>query len=117
MNIEWSNRLDIGNIMSLLGFLAASVRLFFSGNQIKRTRRVDRAKFILDVTARYFNDAEARKFYYQLDYDFWKFDLDKFPLSDEERWLDSMIYTFDLIGRMIRINVLSIDDVSILAFQ
>jgi hypothetical protein len=117
LGLAWNPELKVGDILILFGFIFTIAGLIFTVREIGRNTRVQRAQFLLEITERYFGDPEVRKFYYKIDYDQFKFDREKFLGTDEERWLDSLIYTFDIIGYLLRIGVLSKEEVSILAFQ
>jgi hypothetical protein len=116
-DLKWNPELKLGDILTLIGFVLTLAGLYFAIVQLRRNTRIQRAQFLMDATERYFSDSEVRKFYYKIDYNDFKFELDKFMGSDEERWLDSLLYTFDIIGRMVKMKVLTANEVDILAFQ
>ena len=72
---------------------------------------------MLDITERYFSNEEVRKFYYKLDYNQFDWTEKTFVGSDEERWLDHLVYTFDLVGQLVRMGAVTKKEVEILAFQ
>jgi hypothetical protein len=85
--------------------------------QIRRASRTQRYQFLLTVTDRSFGAKDVREFYYRLDYNRFSFDPKTFMETDDERLLDGVIYNLDIIGRMVRTHVLTLDEVSILGFQ
>jgi hypothetical protein len=117
MPFEWSPKVDLGNILSGIGFLLTFVTVLFAGLALRKTVRVQRADFLLKLTERYFKSEEVRDFYYQLDWDKWSFSLDQFIASKEERLLDSLLYSFDEIGQVLRLGVLDKTQARIFAFQ
>jgi hypothetical protein len=117
VSLQWNPEVKPGDVLTLIGFFLTLVGLFFAIRQLRQNTRVQRAQFLMDTTERYFSDSEVRKFYYKLDYDKFTFKLDTFMGSDDERWLDSLLYTFDVIGRMVKMNALTANEVDILAFQ
>jgi hypothetical protein len=114
---EWSPKVDLGNILSGIGFLLTFVTVFFAGLALRKTARVQRADFLLKLTERYFKSEEVRDFYYQLDWDKWSFSPDQFISSKEERLLDTLLYSFDEIGQVLRLGVLDEAQGRIFAFQ
>lgn len=76
-----------------------------------------RAQFLLELTGRYFADKEVRQFYYRLENNKFFFNPETFPESDDERCLDQLIYTFDVIGWAVRTGSISISEAQIFAFQ
>jgi hypothetical protein len=117
LGLEWNPEIKVGDILILIGFVFTTAGLIFAGRGIQQNTRAQRAKFLLEFTERYFSDSDIRRFYYKIDYNQFEFDLQRFIGSDEERWLDSLIYTFDLIGYLLKMGVLSTREVSIIAFQ
>src|SRR6478609_3643217 len=102
---EWATAL-----ITLFGF-------FFAVHELRRSGKAQRAQFLLDTTEKYFGDVEVRKLYYDIDYGNFELvykeggprevrcrDLSgkykPFLGSDEERLLDSLLYTLDVIGRV-----------------
>lgn len=116
-DFTWNPDIRIGDVLTLFGFTLTAISLFFAGVSLRRNAKVQRAQFLLNITDRYFSDSDVRKFFYRLNYNQFEFDLQKFLDSDEERWLDSLLYTFDIIGRVVRMGVLTIKEVEIIAFQ
>ena len=114
---EWNPKIDLGNILSGIGFLLTFVTVLFAGLTLRKTVRVQRADFLLKLTERYFKSEEVRDFYYQLDWDKWTFSPDKFTSSKEERLLDTLLYSFDEIGQVLRLGVLDETQARIFAFQ
>jgi hypothetical protein len=55
--------------------------------------------------------------YYRIDYNKFQFDIDKFPLSDDEPHVDRLIYFFDAVGWLVKMKALTMDEVSLLAYQ
>jgi hypothetical protein len=117
MPFEWSPKVDLGNILSGIGFLLTFATVLFAGLTLRKTVRVQRADFLLKLTERYFKSEEVRDFYYQLDWDQWRFSPDQFIASKEERLLDSLLYSFDEIGQVLRLGVLDETQARIFAFQ
>jgi hypothetical protein len=116
-DLRWNPEYDIGDVLTLVGFTFTILGLVFAGFELRRNARVQKAQFLLDITERYFSDTDVRKFYYKLDYNKFTLDFNKLIGSDEERWLDSLLYTFDLIGRLVKMRAVTGKEVDVLAFQ
>jgi hypothetical protein len=130
--LQWKSEIGVGDILTFLGFLAAAGGLVFTAVQLRLGTRVQRAQFLLDTTERYFADTDVRRLYYDIDYN--KFSLafvggepntfqrgtntpKPFIGSDEERWLDNLLYTFDVIGRVAELKALNSNEARLFAFQ
>jgi len=116
-NLLWNPEFTFGDILTLAGFIFTIASLILAAREVRRNTTAQRTQFLLDFTERYFADNDVRKFFYKIDYNKFKFDVKELVGSDEERWLDSLLYTFDLIGRMVRTGAVTLDEVSIIAFQ
>lgn len=109
----WKQEVGIGNTVTALGVWLAFV-------QLRRGVRQERAKFLMELTARYFADNDVRRFYYKLEEEGDRrfiYDPKKFAGSPEERWLDQLLYSFDVIGWVVRKKLLKSDEAEIFAFQ
>lgn len=131
--VTWDPQLGWGEVISALAFLAAGGGLWFAGCQLRDATKVRRAQFLLSATERYFLDAEVRKLYYDIDYGKFAIQFNKrgepttytrceaeakpFIGSDEERYLDGLLYTFDTIGRIVDIGALSMTEAKLFSFQ
>lgn len=144
--LTWNPELRIGDIVAAVGFIVTIVSLWFAGRQLQQARleqientRVQRANFLLEIMRRYFDDTDLLKFYYMLDYHDFHLDFEEvegsgqyptqvryesgrpephdFFRSQEELWLDNLIYQFDLIGHMVRMGVITPEEVSVIAFR
>lgn len=74
-----------------------------------------------DLIKDLFNDSESRKFYYDIDYGKFVFKdeknfLEKFKGSDDERRLDSLLYKYNYVGRLVNTGYLDINDIDFLVF-
>ena len=78
-------------------------------------QQVNRARLALDLNKLFSDNVEERKFFYRLDYsggaDPFKFDPAKFPHSDDERHLDSLLYKLSQIGYLIKHRTIGPRDV------
>ncbi|OGQ92376.1 MAG: hypothetical protein A2464_03735 [Deltaproteobacteria bacterium RIFOXYC2_FULL_48_10] len=112
--------LNIGHVISLIGFIATATGLFIAVFQIKRNFKVQRAEFIRSITAELFDDSDLRKFFYEIDYEKFKFpadDIKSWKGCDNERRLDALLYKYDAIAKMVRINLVKLDDIEFLLFE
>ena len=114
---EWDPKVSLGNIITGIISLLTFGSFLFAGLTLLKTVRVQRADFLLKLTERYFKSEEVRAFYYRVDWDQWVFDAKGFQSSEEERLLDTLLYSFDEIGQVLRLGVLDDNQARIFAFQ
>jgi hypothetical protein len=115
--LEWSPKIDIGNVLTGIASLMTFVTLLLALLSLRKTVRVQRADFLLKLTERYFKNEEVRDFYYKIDWEVPSLNLDQVALSKEERLLDSLLYSFDEIGAVLRLGVIDEKQARIFAFQ
>lgn len=85
-----------------------------------RNSRVQKAQFIANLTKDFFQDSDLRKFFYKIDYEKFRFDstkLAEFKGSEDERHLDLLLYQYNMVGRLVRLRVVSQEDVEFLLFE
>ena len=68
-DFRWNPDLRISDFLTLFGFALTVASLFFAGIGLRRTARVQRAQFLLNITDRYFTDTDVRRFFYKLNYE------------------------------------------------
>jgi hypothetical protein len=127
-----NSQLGAGDWADIITALVASVGILLAYLELRRNTRVQRGQFLMDVTERYFADSEARRLFYDIDYN--QFEIHfiggrpatvvrgnqeghPFIGSEEERSLDNLLYTFDVIGRLVELDSLSMKEAEIFAFQ
>jgi hypothetical protein len=115
--LDWDPRVNLGHLLTALGFLFTGVSVLFAGWGLKRSATTQRADFLLKMTERYFEDDDVRALYYQVDWGTWTFDFAGLPRSENERLLDRLLYSFDEIGQLLRMGVLDKQQAGLFAFQ
>ncbi len=120
MIFDWT--LNTGNLLTAVGFAGTIVSLSLTRKQMVRNGKTQRAQFVLNVIDKLFSDGDGRKFFYKVDYEKFQFSstpegLKTFKGSDDERHLDALLYRYDSIGRMIRMNIIEMEDVEPFLFE
>ena len=113
----WKPEVGVGDIITTLSVIVTAVGVWFAYDQLRRGVRQEHAQFLMGLTERYFADNDVRKFYYELENGKFVFEPATFAGSEQERWLDHLIYTFDVIGWAVKTNSLTPSEAEIFAFQ
>lgn len=115
---------DIGSLvigsLGLVGLLFAYLQLRYSRRANEKAAAAARAGFVLEIH-KWMRDNQGRAdFFYRLDYESrefsFVFDPEKFPGSEDEYHLDSIIYKLVFVGGLVRRGVLELEDVSWMLF-
>ena len=115
--LHWNTEIKIADVIALLGFLATVGVVIYAALQVRQSVRATRAEILMRLLDTYFGDRELRSMYYRIDYNEFHFDVGKFPLSDDEPHVDRLIYFFDAVGRLVKMKALTMDEVSLIAYQ
>lgn len=89
--------------------------------QINITIKDQKTRSQGDLIKELFDDSELRKFFYKIDYEKFHFStnkefLENFKGSDDERRLDSLLFKYNYVGKLVRNKYLDIDDINFLIF-
>jgi hypothetical protein len=114
---RWNPDVTPADVLTMIGFTLTFIAVVAAVRGIRHNQAVERGRFLSEVMDRLFRDDSVRKFWYQLDYDQWQFDQNSFPGSDEERWLDHLLYQFALVARLVKLGVLSQEEVTAIGFE
>ena len=133
-----NEQLGAGDWADIITALVTSVGIMLAYWELRRNTRVQRGQFLMGATERYFAESDARRLFYDIDYEVFKINfIDGVPVtvtrggqedveeervlpfigSEEERSLDNLLYTFDVIGRLVELGSMSIREAEIFAFQ
>lgn len=118
--VAFDPTITISSIFLGIGLLITAATLFLNFIQLRRSWRVQKAQFLANITNDLFDDTDLRKFFYSIDYEkftFSEIELDEFKGSDQERHLDALLYRYNLLGRLVRMNVLKKSELEFLFFE
>jgi hypothetical protein len=123
---------SFSQLADVVAALFTAIGILLAYRELRRNTRVQRAQFLLDATERYFSDVEVRRLFYDINYHRFKLSFEEgnpttitrgdetprpFLHSEDERLLDTLLYTLDVLGRIVRIGVLDQSEAKIFAFQ
>src|SRR5205085_6581894 len=111
------NSLSITDVVALIGLFLTGFGLIFAALQLRQNNITRRAELLLAIINQYFNNPNQRKLYYQLDYNQFRFDPNRFQGSEEEQALDGILYNLDVIGRLLRIGAITIEEAHTFEFE
>ena len=116
--MKWNPEVGLGDILTVVGFLLTVGSLIFAGYQFRKSTQAQRANFLLTITERFFSD-DLRTLYYKLDWGKFKLSeaLTKDGGTQDEKTLDELLYTIDVIGRLVRMGVISRKEVDVISSQ
>lgn len=109
-----------GSILLAIGLLITGTGLLLNFLQLLRSWRVQKAQFLSNITKDLFDEGDLRRFFYKIDYEKFVFDpeaLDSFKGSDNERYLDSLLYRYNHLGSLVRMKILEIGEIEFLIFE
>jgi hypothetical protein len=98
-------------VTPITAMLIAAVGIYYAVKTYRINSRTNRAKFVFDLTESFLKEKELREFWYRLNYNTWTFVLNSFRHSQDERLLDTLLYKFVVIGRMLRSGAIGVEDI------
>lgn len=114
---------NISLVRDFVAIVALAVAIISAGVAIltlRRNSRVQKAQFVANLTRDFFQDSDLRRFFYRIDYERFRFDskeVAEFKGSEDERHLDALLYQYNMVGRLVRVGVISPEDVEFLLFE
>jgi hypothetical protein len=115
--LQWNPSVTLADVLTVIGVTFTFIAVVAAVRGIRHNQAVERGRFLSEIMDRLFRDDNVRKFWYQLDYAQWRFDKNTFPGSEEERWLDHLLYQFALVGRLVKLKVISEEEVMAIGFE
>jgi hypothetical protein len=120
--IQWSWEVKLGDVIAAAAFLIASVSLLVSARSFRKTSRAQQVKSLFDVVNQHFSSAAVLKLFDKLDMNKNNPHVYKFPGSYNPGDTDTatpskLLYAFDVVGRMLRLGILTRKDVNLIAFR
>ena len=99
-------RLELGNAILVLFGLLGLLSIYFAYRQLRFGQRAQQTQIAIQLHDDFFNAPELRAFLYRLDYTrgerAWIFKPESFAHSDEEKYLDLLLYKLSFIGTLVR---------------
>ena len=108
--------ISIGDILTLLGLLVASLGLFLTWLSMRQGNRQKRAEFLINLYNLYASDTDMLSVYYEIEYDEFTYD-ESFHQSDKERSLDKLLGLFEHVAKLWMMGNLTLRDVEIVAYE
>ncbi len=115
--IVLSTEVRVSDIVALLALVVTFTIATFAYRQLRIVRQVNRARFLFDLLKWYLDDSDLRRMFYRLDYNHWTFDPRTFPMSEDEPWIDHILYIFDIVDHFVELGVIRDDEIPIIGFE
>jgi|APSaa5957512622_1039677.scaffolds.fasta_scaffold127193_1 hypothetical protein len=110
----FDSTISLGNILTMLSMLIGILLAFW---QLRVSNKQNRAQFILALMDKHFNNDNTLQMLYLLEYNKFKFNEQKFPLSSEEKMLDKLLYTFDQIATLYDFGIIKRKDLCLIEYD
>ena len=115
--ITWNGEIHPSDVLTVLAVATTAVTVVLLYRQARTVVATNRARFLFDLLHWYFDNDKLRRLYYQLDWRKWKFDPDSFPMSEDEASIDHLMYLLDIVGHLLALKVIEVDELSIIRFD
>jgi len=106
--------ISIGDIVSTISIV---VGILLTWWQLRKANKQSRAEFIIGLLANHVADNDTLNILYKLEYKRFKFDEKTFPMSDEEKALDKLLYSFTQISALYKMKTITRKDLSLIEYD
>lgn len=107
-------------LLGLVGVVFAYFQLRLAKVNSRETARSTKARFVLDLNKWFNEDEKEKAFFYRLDYSksssAFTFKPEEFPHSEEERYLDTILYKLSHVGALLSSGVVTREDLTWVKF-
>ena len=119
---EWSWQVKFGDLITLVGLLIASASLLVSTNSFRKNSRGQQIKALFDVMNQHFSSEDVRDLFDKLDMNknnpkAYRFPGRFSPDDGATATLSKLLYALDVVGRMLRVGILTRRDVDVIGFR
>lgn len=106
----------LGDLLTIIGWVLTILGLYLTLLQIQKNNAVNRSRFMLDFMHQHFSDKGIVDFFDKMD---WHGEDGHEIMSnkDDELSADKILYSLDLLGMMLKNNVLTRDEINIIAWR
>ena len=104
-------RIAIGTLINSSFGIVGLIGVFIAYKQFRRGKIYQQLQTARDLQQEFLSNENRIRFIYKLDYEHqengWRFNPDSFRHSEEERYLDSLLYFFSFVGLLTKQRELS----------
>lgn len=111
-SFEWT--ISVGDIVSTISIL---VGVLLAVCQLHKANKQSRAEFIIGLLANHVADNDTLNILYRLEYKRFKFDENTFPMSEEEKALDKLLYSFTQISALYKMGTITRQDLTLIEYD
>jgi hypothetical protein len=108
--LTWKDEIFIGDLLTIVGFLLTVAGLFFAGWQFQRKVLVERGRFLVEMADRFLEEEGVANLFYDILNQKFHFNPQHPPDSGVQQNLDALLATFNMIGQLLQMRILRIED-------
>jgi hypothetical protein len=114
---EWSWQIKLSDVITLVGLLIASLSLLVSTHTFRKNSRGQQINSLFDVMNQHLSSEDVRDLFDKLDTN--KDNPEAYTCPDDKATatLSKLLYALDVVGRMLRVGILTRRDVNVIGFR
>ena len=102
--------------LKVIAVLVAAVGLFLNARQHRKANDQRRVDNVSDVFKDIYNDSELADIYYKIEYREFEYN-NEFHRSDEEKKLDKLISSFDILAKKYYLGLVRLKDIELVSYE
>jgi hypothetical protein len=109
---------DIQKLGPVIGFLGTIIGLVFAALQVRKNTQIQRARFLVDLANRDLDKDGAWALFFKIEGGHFAISsMESFDESREAVALDALLYHFELVGRLVKMGVLSLAEAEFYKYE
>jgi hypothetical protein len=109
--------MTISDHINLALLVATLIGVFAAYRQIYISNRQKRADLVLQLCNQFYQDKEIQEIYYKIEYNDFKYEIQKFHGSEEEKQLDKLLGLFSNIGQLYDMKIIKDADLEFIKYE
>lgn len=112
-----TNTISISDLVNIALLVATTIGVFAAFRQIYISNKQKRADLLLQLCYQFYQDHDMQDIYYKIEYEQFKYTVDTFHMSEDERKLDKLLGLFSNIGQLYEMDIIKDQDLEFIKYE
>jgi hypothetical protein len=108
---------NLSDIVLIFSLILAFIGLMLNYFQMKKEFNKQKAEFLNNIFTEFYSDKDIKEAFYLIEYGEFNYDSGNFHGSELEKKIDKLLFYFDKIGKLYKMNVLTMKEISVLEYE
>ncbi len=111
------SQITLPDWLKITAIFLASIGLFLNAWQQWKVYRQKRIEYVSDVLWKIYDDEELSEIYYKIEYSEFIYNSNDFHGSENEKKLDKLLSTFDILAKQYYLKLITIQDIDLISYE